>query len=223
MRRVFALMLLLLVPAFAGNIISVTGEINPGQAGTVDYSQALAVAWNQTGTYLHATIEINAMDYSFGAAPAVSFLTNSIGPGTTSLNEIARNEAVWVDPFTDGPVVLFTDLTLMPGLYYLVMAPLLNPDGSSDTRLGWNTTASSTILAAAGVSPGDLLGNLEFYANPDPVLLGLYAPAWNFVAAPGPGGDFLFDVASPAPEPGTAWVVLAAGALLGWWRRRRSA
>ncbi len=220
MRRVFALVVWWMVPAFATTVISITGDINPGMAGAVDYSQALAVAWTQTGTYQSVRIEINAIDNSLGLAPAVSFLTNSIGPGTTAANEIARNDAVWADPFADGPVVLFSDITLYPGLYYLVLAPLLNPDASSDTRLGWNTTASSTVLTAPDVMAGDLVGNLEFYANPDPGLFEGYVPAWNFIAGAGPGGDLLFDVS--VPEPGTAWVVLAAGALLLWRRRRQA-
>jgi hypothetical protein len=172
--------------------------------------------------YWGATIRVNVRDDSFGALGGIAYLTDSIGMGTTQAANEQASQTFTADMFTNNWVTLFSGLHLLQGTHYLFLAPILDQDGNSDTRMLWNTTQTPTVTTAPSVYRGDLTGNLQFYAD---TFDSTYLPASDFAIGETDGdgnpldGNLLFDVT--VPEPSTLLLVsLAIPVCLGLRRRR---
>ena len=208
-------------------VISVTGDIAPGQPfglvgpALVNPGQAWAVAWVQDSEYWGVTIRANLRDGSFGLAGGIAYLTNSIGFGTSqAANERAVSQTFGADPFVDNWVTLFSDLHLLPDAYYLILAPVLDVAGNSDTQMLWNTTETPVVFTKPGFTRGDLTGTEQFFTNSfDPA----YVPGSDFAISDlAADGNLIFE-AFAAPEPSTLLLVLTAIPVCIRLRRRRAA
>ena len=204
--RTLFLCLLILFSPFSGKcatILSVSGQIEGGFYG-ISASQAAATSWSQSATY--ADTGISAL-LSNGPANGTAYLMSSIGPGTTPADEIAR--ANFQFPSSTTMVVLFDDLTLSPGTYYLVIGSRASSSqiGGLGDALDCGTNCAfpaPAITLASGVTR-----HPDFLAPSGAV--NAYAPASAFQQNIGIHGDpfiaYTIDSAQVAiasvPEPGT--------------------
>ena len=161
-------------------IVEVSGPPSVGfslnyQAG---FNQWLGATWSQTFTATGVAIS-SPLGHIFPVPnPLVltgtAYLTRQIGPGTTVASEVARAAFERPATTTFTEVRLFSDLTLGPGTYYLVLVP------TQDEGMGWIATDSPTITLAAGAASGR-----DFFVNDDTGTLDfLYPPASTFVPSP---------------------------------------
>ena len=189
-------------------IISVTAP--PALSTLIDSDSILSTSWSQSTSYTDVTISALVDSAIVGQTPtADAYLTTSIGPGTTSADEIARGQfTVPLDLPVCSPsnscgamVALFSDLSLGPGSYFLTLAP----DARSNGIVGWFPAIDPTVVAAAGVAQGPcVLASTE----------ALYPPASAFGPALGFCGSndvMNFSVteiaATPVPEPVAARLI----------------
>lgn len=221
MRKFYLVLLLMFLPGlpvWGGVVVGVdTLDSSTIDGYIVDGSDALAVAWTQT-VGITGSVRVNFQTGLFDTSGTFyAYLTNSIGSGTTSVNEIVGPATFTSPNVLDGPVWidLFDDVDLTGGFYYLTIGSLDSTSGA------WSTTSDPTVTLAPGFLRGDTSGS-QFYASVGDVAS--YLPASNFspisTVADGGGPDMMFDVSTP--EPGTIW--LLGGALsLALLRRKRSA
>lgn len=141
----------------------------------------------------------------------MAYLMPFIGPGTTAADEIASNSFSYSYTADYLPIEVFSDLTLGPGSYYLVIGAV------SGGYLNWaNAGPDPAIVEAPGVTSA-MYRAFNFGGI-------AYAPAesfgeqdWNqllFTVTGGPAG-------AGVPEPATFGLFGGAVLLLGFARKRR--
>jgi hypothetical protein len=187
-----------------------------GTGGTGESPDLWAVSWTQTSTYTDVTIDAFIGGNGLVApAEATAYLMSQIGPGTTSADEVTTPPFSIDLPYgPDSFVQLFSNLTLGPGTYYLVIDPTSN--------FGWGGDTIPAQILGTGVTQ-----NLD---GLDSGTIASFAPASSFTAQN--SDTRLFSVTgtlsstgapSPVPEPSTT-VLLAIGlGGLGMLARRRRA
>ena len=184
-------------PASATDLLSFT-DGSPLTSASFFLSQDFVVvgSWTQAAPASNVTVSA-LVATNIGVATGQAFLTNRIGPGTTTSNQIAsgpysapemtfpqRQDANGA-PYT----VLFNGLNLAPGTYYLI---LQGPPGQFSNNYEWVGDNNGVVVNAA---PGWSLGayylcNAFGGCNADP-----YLPASTFQPASVPYYSF-FRVAS---------------------------
>jgi len=157
-----ALLLTANVALHGANILNVTGTSNFGFTG----QPAFVIGWNQSTPYTGVTIAMPLEDNTPTPLTGVEgtvYLVNSIGPGTTSANQVAAPVSVSGLTGSFGSITLFSGLTLPAGNYYVVLVPTntnpmsSSPEGQSSANTVTTTGASVTALGA-GVPSSPLAG-----------------------------------------------------------------
>ena len=211
-RPAFILLLFAVFGARGATILSVSGPRDGGFYG-ISPSQAAATSWSGSSGYTDVDISVLL---GLGPAEGTAYLMTKIGPQTTRANEIARTDFRF--PEVTKQVTLFSDLTLAPGTYYLVLGSMASSGliGGVRDAFDCGTTCSfspPTVTAGSGVTR-----HADYLAVSGSVAA--YTPASAFQQGIGMHGDpFLeFTVSSDSvtiasvPEPGNLglFVVLAA-------------
>jgi hypothetical protein len=192
-----AALLFAALPIFASTIVS-----DLGGTGTTDASPAFgAFGWTQTGTFTDVTIDAFIGDLGIVApATGIAYLMSQIGPGTTAADEVTAPDSFSLPYGPSGLTQLFTNLTLGPGTYYLVIDPTSN--------FAWDQDSIPNQTLAPGVTQlPDKLGSNSIAA---------FAPATSFTSQQtdtnlfSVTGTLSSTATSPVPEPSMA-VLLAIG------------
>jgi PEP-CTERM motif-containing protein len=186
-----------LAPSHASTLIA---EVSGDPIGAAGISAGNAISF--TTTSLFTDVTISALLYSStgdpGTGSATVYLTDSIGAGTTTANEIARATLTDLPVLfsTSTPEVVFTGLTLPAGTYYVIEAS----DTGSAVGADWGEPEFPVETTAPGVTiHTDLIASS----------LASYSPASAFAADTGDG--FAFSITgSPVPEPST-WAMMMLG------------
>lgn len=200
--------------ATASTIIST----DTGPGGGWNGNAAAAQGWTQTSSYTNVTISAEINTGQTPGAIGDAYLTNQIGTGTTTANQIAATAySVTGANNAYSDVTLFTGLTLGPGTYYLVIT---SPDyNTTSNGEGWELDLSSGV-ADTGVA---LMSAVNTYPNSG---IQTYAPADSFTGNIG-GNSYDFSVtAEPTaatPEPAPLACLIAAVGLGAVLRRKRLA
>jgi hypothetical protein len=200
-----ALLALSDMPALASTVVSVSGPDSNGVGISVG-SQAGAVSFTTGQSY--SDVHIFAL-VDFGPATGQSFLTTSLGPGTTAADQLASGTF----SVLQGPKSTMTDVLnispLNPGTYFLSLFGQANAG-----TYGFEYTSSPTTVADTGASVGSSVISIDASAS--------YPPASSFSLTP--RGTYIFEVTSDAPEPASiALFGLGSAALFAFKRMRRPA
>jgi hypothetical protein len=176
--------------------------------------------WSLSSTYTGVSISFPLVDWTVGGpisgTEGIVYLMNQIGTGTTAANEVATPVTVTGLSATVQNITLFSGLTLGPGNYYLVFAQTtsLSMDlGESASGLTETTGAGVTVLGQGGGTPTGLPPT----GFPPDVNVSFNAPESS-------GNQFSItgDPSGATPEPTTAMMAMAGGAvLLAGLRRKR--
>lgn len=194
-------------------VVSVPGPLNAGGYGILA-SGAAASSWSSTLTYTGVSIATMLAGTPLGPVPGTAYLTTRIGPGTTTANEIARANVLFPTP--TGLVTLFSNLTLPPNTYYLVLGSSV-PEGKQGLWLdAYTCDASFTMCVPPTVTVGAGVSRNEDYLAPGGTI-DAYTPASVFHQGGGIRGDPFLDYkvfvpGSSIPEP-SAWSLLSIGLL----------
>jgi hypothetical protein len=166
---------------------------NGTPSGSVNGGIGLEASWTSSVAYTNVDITVPVGSGSVvDSGTDTFFLTNQIGPGTTTANEIART-TVTVPGGVDSVVTIFSGLTLPAGNYFLVLGGPFTP------ALFWTFSDSPTITAGPGVT-----FNNTGAASPNCGFC-LYVPATVFDTSS--QFPFIFGVSGTAavvPEPSPA-------------------
>ena len=214
--RLFLLLIALGHASSGGSIVSVSGPLDGGYYA-LSNSQVAASSWTSPRTYTGVTIA--ALLTSSVGQQGMAYLMTQIGPGTTTASEIARDSFSF--PSAVSPVTLFSNLTLLAGTYYLVLASPIAQSGG-----GWRDAydcgsicsyPTPTITLDLGV-----IRNTDFLDAGGSV--DAYAPASGFHVGGGVHGDpFVQYSVAAVPEPAIFVIVgsglLALACMFGWRRK----
>jgi hypothetical protein len=134
-------------------VVSVPGPLNAG-GYEIFAAGSAASSWSSTITYTNVSIAAMVAGTPLGAVPGTAYLTTRIGPGTTTADEIARTNFLFPTP--TGLVTLFSNLTLPPNTYYLVLGSSV-PEGKQGLWLDAFTCDPTmcvppTVTVGAGVA-----------------------------------------------------------------------
>jgi hypothetical protein len=134
-------------PIFADNIVTVHGDPISSAGENLFIDESLAASWTETGSYSNVDITVKLLiDTGFPLRNVTAYLTDSIGPGTTTADEIVPSftfpGVAGSFPFQPTYTV-FQGLTLSAGTYYLTLfsdAPTFN------TPVAWSVASHSTSI-----------------------------------------------------------------------------
>jgi hypothetical protein len=182
-------------------VVSVPGPVTAGFY-PIFSSQAAASSWSSTLTYTDVSIAAMLSSSPRGSS-GTAYLTTRIGPGTTTANEIAREDFLF--PTQTGLVNLFSNLTLPSNTYYLVLG------NSAPTGGGWldayTCNASFTMCVPPTVIEGAGVTRNEDFLAPSGEIAA-YTPASGFRQGGGIRGDPFLDYSvTSIPEPSSSTLV----------------
>ena len=156
-------------PLAADNILSVTAkaDCNGGGWGFLG-GPIYGTAWTQTGSYSNVSVVVVVNNLLSDGSAITAYLTNQIGPGTTTANEIGHG--TFVLPANGNPgaakssnAAIFQGLNLGPGDYYLTLYAA-NPPAIAGT---WCFASPATVTTGSGVTQkGDFEGTTFAPAYP---------------------------------------------------------
>jgi hypothetical protein len=188
-------------PIKAGTIVSLAGPVVAGgglgeapqqQIGGVEFTLPVAITGGTAVVMLDSS----------GNESVTAWLTNAVGPGTTTSNVLA-SDTFSVSVGTQQPYTTLSGLNVGPGTYYLVLEAV-----SQSNDVGWDYTNSPVITGTVNA------GGLGAEQTP-PFPFGPSAPFGQTT------GDYLFQVTgnqiASTPEPATGVLVLTAIACLIVW------
>lgn len=210
--------------ANAENLVGVkdTDLKNTSVAFLTDTSLNWAIGWTQSISSFNVSVSA-VLDTNVGAVPANWWITDVIGPETTSANVIYSGQYIAPElkipddliNFNSAPMtVLAKGLDFRPGTYYLVIdgAP-----GPLPNNTGW--VGSGNYSYNIKTHPGFSLGNLYYSSFYD--TKAVFGPSSTFdVFVPGYMNSFSLNGAVPEPE---TWSLLITGfgIIGGAFRSRR--
>jgi hypothetical protein len=190
------------LPAGATTIVIRSGTYSGSYDDTVSYT-----SWTQTGTFSGVTIQAELFGTSSGTATGNAYLMTQVGSGTTSSQQIGATSSISVSNTSPSLVTMFSNLTLGPGAYYVVVAN--TSEGQS--QLAW---AGYCCTLTTEVGPGVTVPDRsDGYAT----TIAAYPPASSnfstktnayFFSATG-----ILGAVSPVPTLST-WAMLATALLL---------
>jgi hypothetical protein len=134
-RLLWTVFALALATGLAGEAEATVIAERSGPVSFVSVNPENAVDWTTVVPFTNVTISASFGSSSFTLpGNGTVYLTDKIGPGTTTADEIARVSLTNVPlaTFATLPTVLFTGLTLTAGTYYLVEASDAGSPG-----IGW--------------------------------------------------------------------------------------
>ena len=169
-------------------IITVTSP--PGLSTLIDEASIVSTSWSQSKPYTGVSIAILVDSAIVGQTPmAHAYLTTQIGPGTTTIDEIAHtrftvpaNLPVCSPASCGAMVTLFSGLTLGPGNYFVT----LSPDPMSIGAVGWFPALPPTVLVDAGVSQRESFSASAVAPYPPANAFGVLQVAMNIVVTATP-------------------------------------
>jgi len=189
-------------PIKAGTIVSLAGPVVAGgglgeapqqQIGGVEFTLPVAITGGTAVVMLDSS----------GNESVTAWLTNAVGPGTTTSNVLA-SDTFSVSVGTQQPYTTLSGLNVGPGTYYLVLEEV-----SQSNTVGWDYTNSPVVTGTVNA--------LDLGAQQTPPFP--FGPSGSFG---GGTGDYLFQVTgnqtASTPEPNTAILVLTAIVCLIVWR-----
>lgn len=201
LRNCLLLVLIASFPSFGDTIY----EQLFNNTGSTGRSNALfAVSWAQTGTFTNVSIFANINDGpGNGTATGTAYLMNQIGAGTTAANEVVSPVTASVNgnPGLNAMTTIFSNLTLGPGTYFLVINP-------TDTLLDWDETSSVGVTEDPGVTGGasETAGTVAGFAPASAFTTNAFSLIYEVTGTP--------SAQSTAPEPTSiATLFLGLGAL----------
>jgi hypothetical protein len=174
---------------------------------TIGYSDfgdaALADSWTQNFSVINGSISVYVQGLEPSGGDIHFYVTTNIGP-TATLGDLVAFTTL-TEPFALTQVTPFSNLSLGPGTYYLILADY-TPNNSPVNGPDWNYYAGSNITEAPGLTVNPMLEAFP---------IGPFAPAADFepVTIPILGTLSFTGTIVPvvsAPEPSTLWM-LAAG------------
>jgi len=202
------------VVASAGVIVNVSNG-NGVYGPYVNNSQAIQLYWTQSQKFEDVSISVPLFwgndSYAFDIN---AYLTSTSGPGT-SPPPIAS--ASFSAPASTTPIeaLLFSDLTLGPGTYYLT---LYGSQPSGPVWLGIEPNYGPSIVETA---PGVTVSNS--FGSDGGALDSSYAPASIFfldgTATDGISYQDVTVTGTTVPEPPTWWLTVSAAAILICFRK----
>ena len=185
MSRKLLIVLFLLFAAISVHAATMLDVTGPSPFGFANQS-VIVTAWTQAGTYSNVTItaplEDNSSGGPIGGVEGVVYLTNAIGPGATSANNVAPPVSISGLTNTFTTQALFSGLTLGPGNYYLVFA------STNSNPLSMSAEGASTPVVTTGTAIFDLGADAAITAAPFPPAtsgLSLSPPSNIFVTVTG--------------------------------------
>lgn len=191
------------------NILTVN-EGNPGAPGVGgSTNQYLSVSWTSTIAYENVTIR--AKIWASGPAnTGTAWLTQHVGLGTQPGSELA-SATVTFPQYPGDFVSLFTDVTLAPGTWYVILSAPVTQDpadkawvnGDGNPILGTGVSFDKTGLTAAQ------------FANTN------YAPASTWGSYPSLAIAVRGDAVATTPEPASLGITGLGLLALGFFRKRR--
>jgi hypothetical protein len=206
----------------AASVFAITGANIITTTGTSPFSftgqPAFVTSWNQTVGYTGVRINMSLVDNTptpLSGVEGTVYLTNQIGPGTTTANQIASPVQVSGLTASFSTVLLFSNLTLPPGNYYVTLVPTntnpmsASPEGSSGANVSVTTGTSVTTLGAGVPS--------TVAAFPPASAVTLNTPGNIFITVTG----FLAPSLTPAPSSMLLMLTVLAIAGAGLWFAKR--
>lgn len=155
-------------PTVAATIYSQSGLPGFGFNGQPD----LLYGFGLTSSWQNVSIVMPLKDLTtsgpLSGVEGTFYLTNNIGPGTTIANQIAVDQVFGLTS-TFAPVTLFSNLSIGPGSYYVVMVPTSASSGGG----GW----SSSPEGVASVPPVIVGPGVTDLGGGGSTSLAIYAPA----------------------------------------------
>lgn len=188
--------------AHSASVVTVSG---PDDAWVVLFSgQAYGVSWSQLESSSLTSISARLTAFGQTGETGKAYLSTALGTGTTPDSLIAFTSFTFPSQASD--LVLFSDLTLAPGTYYLSLI-----GDSPSWGSGWFGAQDEVIETAPGVELGS---NYGFQTR------NAFLPSSQVYAEPPEAMVPSFSVTSPVPEPSAA-ILLAGMAPLALATRHR--
>ena len=187
-------------------LLTVTGDGDLGYR--IESNQAAAVSFTLTESFNEVSITADLTGFN---AQGGIFLMSNLGPGVWTENVVADVDFKDI-AFSGNATVLFTDLTLSPGAYAVVVAMDQSEPGS---QVIWNGSTRADVTAADGITDGI---NLFFDSTDE------FPPSSSF--------DTIFDRSAhfsvsgsnssvtPVPEP-DSWLLVVSGFVVFAFHRNR--
>lgn len=217
MSRIPCLSICALLLAAAANAtilysVQTTGGSNDATlGGQPNPDQIIAVGW--TDSSAETNVEILATVGQYTGTSITAYLTDQIGTGTTTANQIAT---VTFTPSTDMEQdVLFSGLSLAAGSYDLVLI-----GNGTGEELWWANSDSGTLTEASTVT-GAYQGVVNVIPGNSHGTAAAYAPASTFFDTSSEVPDFGFELTvETTPEPGSFVLLGTALIAVGLQRKR---
>jgi hypothetical protein len=198
-----------------GVVISVTGPYGrEGIIGVGSNMPPAGVSWTATSAFTDISIFLEMQSPpGLSNIIAMAYLTTSVGPGTTTADQVAS--ASFSIPTTASLIPVLSGLTLGAGTYYLVVQGLtIDLSYQQPYHANWYTAAySETITTAPSISL-----NPSLFTQ---TMSGGYPPASQFSELFNGGVQFQYTVTGYAvPEPSTLSLLGVIGVPVFLFRRR---